>query len=196
MTNQVSSLPHRIGIESEIAEILPGRPVARARLRIDNSEAGSFGFPEGDWLRVRITARLYSPDDAKRGAFELPLAEGVEVEATARPTSWTVVDLPLPAVTRGEYAITAKVFSADERYRQKFVPSNCRVAQTTYGDLIRVDKAVLEDIYMRGGYGNRVAEEELKRQVRDGVVVAVDGDMLLRALEVEGVLRFDPVGRE
>lgn len=193
MTSQVSALPPKIGIESEIAEILPGRPIARARLRIDNSEAGSLPFPEGEWLRVRVTARLYSPADAKRGAFELPLAEGAEVEATARSTSWTVVDLPMPSVTRGEYAITAKVFSADEHYRQKFDPSRCRLALTTYGDLIRIDKTVLEDIYRRGGYGNPVAEEQLKRHVREGVVVAVDGDTLLRASDVEGSLRFEPI---
>jgi hypothetical protein len=195
MTSNAAPVPPRIGIESDITEILPDRPIARARFRIDNSGAVSNPFPEGDWLRVKVTARLYSPHDANRGSFDLPLAEGVEIESTARATSWTVVELPLPRVIRGEFALTAKVFSADERYRQKFDPSSCRVSLTTYGDLIRIEKSVLEDIYRRGGYGNPVAEEELKRRVRDGVVVAVDGERLLRAAESGGELHLDPIER-
>lgn len=188
-------VPATIGIESDITEILTDRPIARARFRIDNSGPGSAPFPDGDWLRVRITARLYDPRDAAGGSFDLPLAEGTEVVATARSISWTVVDLPLPQVIRSQYALAAKVFSADERYRQRFDPSNCRVSVATYGDLIRIDKTVLEDIYRRGGYGNPAAEEELKRNVREGVVVAVDGETLLRAAESGGVLRLDPIGR-
>jgi hypothetical protein len=195
MTSNAPPVPPRIGIESDITEILPDRPIARARFRIDNSGLGSSPFSEGDWLKVKITARLFSPDDANRGSFDLPLAEGAEVESTARPTSWTVVDLPLPRVIRSEFALTAKVFSADERYRQRFDPSNCRISLTTYGDLVRIDKSVLEDIYFRGGYGNPAAEEELKRRVRDGVVVAVDGEKLLRAAERDGVLHLDPIRR-
>lgn len=195
MTTNTAPVPQRIGIESDITEILSERLIARARFRIDNTGAAAEPFPEGDWLRVRVTARLYNPDDANRGTFELPVAEGREVESTARPTTWTVVDLPLPAVLRREYAINAKVFSADERYRKRFDPSNCRVSLTTFGELIRIDKAVLEDIYLRGGYGNPAAEEELKRRVREGVVVAVERSQLYRASESGGALLLDPLRR-
>jgi hypothetical protein len=184
----------RVGIESDIVEILADRAVARARLRIDNSQSRSSPFPDGDWLKVAVSARLYDPRDAERGGFDLPLAEGIEIEATARTNPWTVVDLALPPVLRREYAMAAIVFSADARYRKKFDPSNCRLVRLTYGELVRIDRAVLEDIYLRGGYGNPLTEEELKKQVRAGMVVATDGERLLRATEANGKLHLEPIG--
>lgn len=193
MSSISSAVPSKIGIESDITEILADQRLARAKLRIDNSRAGSSPFPEGDWRTVRITARLYDPLTAAKGSFELPLAEGTEVVATARPSTWTVVELPLPHVIRSRYAFLAKVFSDDDRYRQPFDPSHCRVSLATYGELIRIEKSVLEDIYLRGGYGNPAAEEELKRRVRDGIVIAVDGNTLLRAAESGGGLLLEPI---
>lgn len=159
-------LPEKIGVESDIVEPLPSGGI-RAKFRV---AGGRPAFPEGDWLRVRVCARVYDPAES---AQEPPRAEGNEVEATAR-CEWSVIDLPLPTMLRGEYAVCAKVYSADDRYRKLFEPSRCRLSLVTFGDLIRVDVTVLDDIYKRGGYGNPAAEEEIRRNVRAGAVVAVD----------------------
>jgi hypothetical protein len=44
-----------------------------------------------------------------------------------------------------------------------------------------------------GGYGNPAAEEELRKRVRQGVVVATDGERMFRATEMDGRLRLDPI---
>jgi hypothetical protein len=175
----------KVGIESQIVEILPDRPVVRARLRITDQ-----GFPQGDWLRVTVSARL----GRRARQFRLAARRGHEIEATARSVDWTVVDLPLPHVLRGEYSMVARVFSADDRYRRSFIPSNCRVFRVTCGELVRVGRSVLEDIHSRGGYGNPAAEEQLEKHVRAGVVVATDGNRIFKAAEASGELRLEPIG--
>ena len=104
-----TGFPERVGIESRVVELLSNGLGIRAKFRI---AAGQSPFPEGDWLRVRINARVYDPADVAR---EPPRAEGAEVEATAR-TEWAMIDLPLPSMIRGQYSVCAKVYSADDRY--------------------------------------------------------------------------------
>ncbi len=183
-----SALSSDVGVESDVLTLIPDPPVARVQLRLLPP------FPEGDWLTVTASARLFDPQDATSGRFDRPLAAGPEVEAHARSKTWSVVDLPLPRVVRREYAVVGKVFSADPRYRRTFVPSACRVVAATFGSLVRVPQEVLDDIYTRGGYDNPIAEDEIKHWVREGVVVAVDRDgRLHRAVEVDGRLGFEPL---
>lgn len=179
----------KVGVESDVQSMSPDSPVARVRFRLTN-------FPSGDWLTVTVSAQLFQLEDTRRGRFDQPVAAGPEVEARARSESWSVVDLPLPRVVRREYAVVGRVFSADPRYRKPFSPSECRVVGTTLGDLVRVQKEVLDDVYSRGGYGNPAAEDELKRWVREGLVIAVDpGGQLWRPVEKDERLEFEPLPR-
>jgi hypothetical protein len=117
----------KVGIESDILEVFADRRIARARIRIDNSGAATARFPEGDWLRVSVSACLHDPSDPNR-AEEALLAQGEEIEAKVRAELWTIVDLPLPWIVLGGYLISARVFSADGRYRRPFDPCRCRVS--------------------------------------------------------------------
>lgn len=191
-------LPEKIGIESALEGYLPqpGHPGAvRARFRIDNSEASpGERFEDGDWLKVAIVARVYDRERMERTGLvpEAPLAEGPEVQATAR-TSWQTVDLPLPQMPLGHHAVVAKVYSADERYRKLFDPSKCYVGIVAFGFVTRVRLADLQAVYA-GGIGNPLAEEEIKRQVRGGGVVAeADDGTLYRAIELSDRLVTEPL---
>jgi hypothetical protein len=74
-----------------------------------------------------------------------------------------------------EYAVVAKVYSDDERYRSPFDPSNCYAGVVRYGvHAVRINLADLEDLYAR--VNNPLAEEEIKSLVRRGLVVAEDED--------------------
>lgn len=184
--------PTHIGIESDILRLVPMERLAEVRLRVDNNGAPT-PFPVGDWLHVSVAVRLFDPADAERGRFDEPLAAGAEAVVVARPDSWTHLVLALPRVIRREYAMAAKVYSADERYRELFEPSRCRVVRTTYGDVVRLEQRVLDDIYNHGGYGNPSAEAEIRRLVREGAVVTMDGTRLVRATELDGQLRLEPL---
>ena len=179
-----------VSVESDVQSLNLDPPMARVRFRLGSS------FPAGDWLNVTVTARLFDPAEARRGRFEEPLAAGPEVPARARSNAWSVVDVALPHVVRREYALVGKVFSADPRYRKPFSPSDCHVVTAMLGGLVRMHREVLEDVYERGGYGNPAAEDEIKRWVRDGAIVAVDPDgQLWRPIEKNGQLAFEPLKR-
>ena len=76
---------------------------------------------------------LFDPEDSKNGRFDRPVAAGPEVDAMARSSTWTVLDLELPRLVEpGTYHLAAKVLSADDRYRRRFVPSNCRIFAVTF----------------------------------------------------------------
>ena len=83
----------------------------------------------GDWLNVAVVAKVYDLQEIQRQGRvpDVPLAQGPEVQTRAR-TDWGVVDLVLPPLQAGEYAVVAKVYSSDDRYRRPFAPSNCYVA--------------------------------------------------------------------
>lgn len=189
-----SELQREIGIESDVVELLPEPALARARLRIDNSEARGQPFPEGRWLTVKVSTWLFEPTAAQEGRFDEPIAAGPEIDAVARAGSWTYVDLPLPYVFRREYLLMARVFSADPDYPRLFSPSRCRVYRATFGNVLRVEKTVLDDVYEHRGYGNPGAEAELRRWVQEGAVVVEDEGRLFRAVEGDGgrSVRYEP----
>jgi len=177
-----------IGVESMITTTLPNGAGVRARFRLSSSRAAP--FPAGDWRAVRISARVFDPQDVQR---DTPLGEGAAKDAVAR-TDWSVVDLELPPMLRGRYSVQAKVYSADDRYRRLFMPSNCRPALVEFGDRLRVDRSILEDVYA-SRTGNPLAEEQIRRHVRGDQVEAVDEQgRRFRATEVEGRIDFEPLG--
>lgn len=180
--------PEKIGIESEVLQYLADPPTLRARFRIVPAP-GSEPLDEGDWRNVRVVARVFDPDRAQQGDFESPLAEGPDVAKAAR-TTWTPVDLPLPSMPFGGYSVTAKVFSADDRYRKGFEPSLCRVYRLSFGYFLHIDRQIIEDVY-RGGYANPLAEEEIRREVRARRVIVTDGGRQLRARESEDRARVE-----
>jgi hypothetical protein len=120
------SLPEKIGIESHLMAILPA--ALRAKFRIDEGSVTGdpARFPGGNWVDVVVAARLYRYADVQgRGTLpDVPWAQGPDVPGKARK-EWTVIDLPLPWVEPGRYAVVAKVHSADNEYRRAFDPSRC-----------------------------------------------------------------------
>lgn len=189
------SLPEKIGIESRITLYLPPGPPSgtseteapenvgkvRASFRI------STPFPEGDWLDVEVVARVFDREyvERYRRTPENPIAEGVAVRTKARSLE-TVVDLVLPPMPFGQHPVVAKVYSHDDHYRKLFDPSNCYVAIVPYGYLSRIQLSELRDVY--AGVGNPAAEQEIRRQVRDGAVIAEENGVLYRTREERGLL--------
>lgn len=186
------SLPETIAIESHVAEYLDPVSAVRARFRVDGSSS-SGSFPEGDWLHVVVKARVYSHEDVEAKGYvpDMPVAEGPEVAATAR-TEWGFVDLPLPSVRYGRYAVVAKVYSADDRYRKSFRPSNCYASRVIFGfRFVRMRLEDLQAVYR--GVGNPVAENEIREMVRTGLIVAEDEKGVeYAASEREGQLALEP----
>jgi len=176
--------PQQVGIESDVLDLLPDPPLARARIRVDN-EGVAERFPDGDWLNVRVSARLFDPQAAQQGRFDEPVAAGPELEATARADSWTLLDLPLPPVVLREYSLAAKVLSADDRYPRPFSPSKCRLVRARFGSFVRLGRAEFEGLFRTAPAGNPAAAAEIRRWVRDGVVLVEDGGRWFRVEETE-----------
>lgn len=191
MTTSGSQVLPDVGVESEFVEFIPDTRAVRFRYRLIDGTGGD-AFPAGDWLEVSISVQTFDPDAARRADVSSPRAMGPEVSATAR-THWSVVDLPIPVVAVGEHAFAAKVFSADDRYRKPFSPSKCWVYRATFGEYQRIDLQTLRDAYA-GSTGNPLAEEEIRSEVREGHVAAVDEHgVLFRAREQDGRLVVEPL---
>lgn len=129
----------KIGVESHIVDLLTaphGHAMARAKFRIlDEGLPENEKFPPGEWLDVGICARVFDLKaiQGKAGLPEEARAEGPEIRATAM-TVWRSVDLPLPFLPLGTYAVQAKVYSRDrDHYPRPFDPSNCYAYAATYG---------------------------------------------------------------
>ncbi len=173
------TLPARLGVESNLLAYLPDLGSVRARYRVH-------GLPPGAALDVSVRARVYDLRQVQNlGVLPAsPIADGLEVDTRAR-AEWSVIDLPLPRLDYGQYAVVAKVYNRDPAYPNgEFVPSHCYVGEVAYG--LRPVRLRLPDVLaIYEGIGNPLAEEAIKNQVRAGLVVVEDESGVLYSVHEE-----------
>lgn len=176
------NLPAQLGVESNLLAYLPDMGSVRARYCVH-------GLPEDASLHVSVRARVYDLQQVRSQGLlpqSGPIAEGPQIETRAR-AGWTEIELPLPRLDYGEYAVVAKVYNRDPAYTAgEFVPSHCYVGEVAYG--VRPVRLLMSDILaLYAGVGNPLATEAIRNQIRAGLVVAEDERGTLYAIhEVNG----------